>query len=234
MVLLGGWLFFNRSAAQKQEAMERMKTEIAPLKKSEADIKKLKANLDGAKASVDRMTLWLQDRSTWASLLSQLRDVFQEVENAKQKELTNSVGIWVEKLVPKLLGNALAGVQRWEVGEGGGEQAPEPTKGSRGPDMNAFPDTGGFPPGGATSAVGGQNQKNQIDYVKLYCRGVNRTSLAAAANNELVYALVEALRKKPELFEPEHTRAQGKMEISQDDVTFTFQIILKLQRPIEL
>ncbi len=59
------------------------------------------------------------------------------------------------------------------------------------------------------------------------------TPVAAAANSQLAYALDQALKKQTDVFDPAGT-VLGNQNPEEGKFTFTFEVTVKLKRPLRL
>jgi hypothetical protein len=113
-------------------------------------------------------------------------------------------------------------------GDMAGATAPEPPRrGRKGQAGGAA--AGGLATGGGT---------NQIDTVLLTCRSVNlksvRPDAPADAHTLIAEGLAEELRSRTNHFLVEGTKVFGDIVPPDTNLTFTFQVTLKLARPVKL
>jgi len=110
--------------------------------------------------------------------------------------------------------------------------------------MPGMQSSGGLTEGGGggggedTTKAKAAPNTNQIDQINLTCRGVNLNNFSPTANTELAFTLERELKASTNYFVSgtnETTQLTGKMV---DDAnatnTFTFEVTLKLKRPIKL
>jgi hypothetical protein len=60
------------------------------------------------------------------------------------------------------------------------------------------------------------------------------TATAAAANSQLAYALEQALKKQTDVFDPAGTTLSGNLAADEGKFTFTFDVTVKLKRPVRM
>ena len=60
------------------------------------------------------------------------------------------------------------------------------------------------------------------------------TSVAAAANTQLAYAFEQALKKQTDIFDPAGSALSGNIGAEEGKFTFTFEVTVKLKRPLRL
>ena len=68
----------------------------------------------------------------------------------------------------------------------------------------------------------------------LTCRSVNMSSVGAAANSGIAFALASQIQAVTNYFDAAGTAFSGNVLPSADDLTFTFEITVKLKRPFKL
>ncbi len=69
--------------------------------------------------------------------------------------------------------------------------------------------------------------------VQFQCRAVNLAKEAADANTKLAFAVQEALMAKTNLFETTNITASA-VSIDPSELTITFEMTLRLKRPMKL
>lgn len=156
-------------------------------------------------------------------------------------------GIWIESLVPLVVAGAAPAAPRPRPGAGG-KAVPGPGEvpppGPGGPGMVPPPSLPpGFPPPGMglPAAMGPGAGRGalprgpaEISQLNLSCRARNLVHVSPTANNEFVYAVEDAL-KKSDLFDDKGTVLTGKIQqVDASAVSFTFDVILQLKKPIRL
>jgi hypothetical protein len=75
---------------------------------------------------------------------------------------------------------------------------------------------------------------NEIQQIFLICRGVNRkTAERPNANTLLAQALLDQLRSHGDWFDTNETRLVGALGVlDAEELTFSFEVSVKLNRPI--
>ena len=84
-----------------------------------------------------------------------------------------------------------------------------------------------------TGAVTELGNTNEIAVARLLCRAVDLTSVSAAANTELAFAVHKELQNCP-LLDAEGTQLEPNINVDATTGTFSFGITLKLKRPIKI
>ena len=98
-----------------------------------------------------------------------------------------------------------------------------------GPGGPGFPGVPVNPPGGGTNTLA---MEGQISQVNLRCRLVDLKKVSADANTKFAFMLETALSKDSN-FVPGSARF-GQLEPAGDNLTWTFQVTLTLNRPLKL
>ena len=75
---------------------------------------------------------------------------------------------------------------------------------------------------------------NEITGLTLGCRSVNMSKVRPAANGEVAYALEAQIKSSTNYFDAVGTSFSGNVVIAPDDLTFSFEITVKLKRPFKL
>ena len=70
--------------------------------------------------------------------------------------------------------------------------------------------------------------------IVLTCRGVDLTHLAPAANSQLAYALEQAFKKQTDVFDPAGTTLSPQINAEEGKFTFSFDVTVKLKRPLRM
>ena len=232
VVFTYGW-FYAQVAERKKEALKDLTGKAQPLKANEQTLNKRLVpeirNLDGELAE---FTMWVEDRYYWANVLSQLRQILLEVEASQEAALKAKTGIWIEKLIPITPAGAVFASTGYSppvvsaLGGGGATPAPGPRGGGRLP----------RPPAGAQATPGqpGAAVGNEVSGMTLTCRSVNMSSVGAAANSGIAFALASQIQAVTNYFDAAGTAFSGNVLPSADDMTFSFEITVKLKRPFKL
>jgi len=225
VVFTYGW-FYGQVAERKKEALENLVARAKPLKDHEQTLnKRLIPEIKNVEAELDQFTGWVEDRYYWGNIFSQLRQSLVAVEESQKAALKDETGIWIEKLVPVTLAGPVFAANAFnpEVARQlGSPSAATTTLKGRKKDLNQPQ------PGGAAGA-----SATEITGVILTCRSKNMTSVRASANGEVAYALEAQIKGATNYFEPTGT-VLGAVSSDASDLTFSFEITVKLKRPFKL
>jgi|YelNatPaOPRAMG01_1025707.scaffolds.fasta_scaffold01283_11 type IV pilus assembly protein PilM len=251
LVLLAfGW-FYNNRASEKQRVLEDIKTRLGPLQQYKMQLDRVMRELQEAQLELAQYTEWMQDRFYWRDICAALRSALMKVETEQEAALKAKVGVWIERLTPvvppgtlmSLPASAVPGLASEPafgtgLASGPGAGAVAPPLGA--PPGYVPPEPGGAAAGPAVTGPGAIPSRaattNEVTAIRLLCRGVNLTPVSADANTKLTYAVADAFRAQSNLFSPE-TELVGQIKVDGDPgsaLTFTFEVLVKLRRPIKL
>jgi hypothetical protein len=240
-----GW-FFDKVATVKQAAIEERKPQVEQWLMKEKQLTEAMGAKKKTQETADQFSEWMQARFAWADILCELRRALQVTE-ATTKRPGVRTGVWIEKMV----------AENSEVPETlEEEEAPRPMmmdlrmmirygllKG-----VKLVPDGagGGGGEGGGGGGVDPSSLRpsapkaapastNEITVVNLTCRGISWNKVYATADSELAYALLKELQTSP-LFATgtNGTQLAGSMQQNEENGTFSFDVKLKLKKPIKL
>lgn len=223
-----GW-FFDQSAAAKNEALTKLQDRLAPLNRANTEMKRALNEMMIAGREAEQYATWVDDRFYWSRLLLTLRSCFIQVENKTEKELGTPTGVWIERFRPVLPGSPPPGANPATPGGMGinpnqSSVIPSPIR----------PRAPLRPPGRRPFRGGTEESTNSIKMVHLYCRGVNMNSHGPDANTRLAQATLVQLRSQSAWFETDETKLVGELGVlDADQITFSFEIQLKLKHPFE-
>jgi type IV pilus assembly protein PilM len=234
MVFAYGW-FYGQVADEKQKALSQLQPEVENLKRDDQKLKAGTGELRRGQLEAEQLFAWMEDRYYWAGVLTILREALIAVEDRKEKEIGAKTGVWIEKLEPIAPPGFLTvgGDSRPLPGV---RQEPTPPGGGGGGGGGGGVTTGRGKGGARTSAAGG-GSTNQIDTILLTCRSVNLRQIKDDANTVLAEGLAEELRSRTNYFNSEVTNTKVTGELVGGDstnLTFTFQVTVKLARPMKL
>ena len=186
----------------------------------------------------DQLTEWMQARFTWADLITDLRRALVAAENNTRSPGVRTA-VWIEKMAPENLET---------------QEATEDLDGKPKPMMDLrmairygllkgirlVPDPAavGSPKPGATTNVSAAPPKadtNELSVVYLTCRGVSWNKVHPSADSEVAIALLKELESSPYFVTGTNgTQLAGQMRLDETGKTFTFDVRLKLKKPVRL
>ncbi|MEO7300915.1 MAG: type IV pilus assembly protein PilM [Verrucomicrobiota bacterium] len=227
-----GW-FESQVAAIKAQELEKIKTQVEPLRVKEGTLRTALAERDKLKREADQMMGLVDDRFYWAGVLVELRRIFVETEANAKTNLNTEVGLWVEIFAPEL---PAGGAYTPSVGSPDmappGAYPPELGGFENGPrrGMMPMPMAGGPTPG--QPAASGTGTGNEISILNFVCKGVNLDRISPTANKEVAYTLEAEIKKSP-FFIDQPVLGDIKIEPT-TPLVFTFNLTIKLKRPFKL
>jgi type IV pilus assembly protein PilM len=232
-------LFYARVADAKQEALEKVKQQIAPLAAFDTTLSSEEATLKTLKGQVDQLGFWIRDRVYWNQILAELRQILKSTEDTTRQRLgVAGVGVWIDALLsteptvkneeeeqdrPRYFMMDPVMMRRYGL-------IPRNTvlPGENG-DAGASADGGAAAPKPKVAA-----NTNELAVINLTIRAVNLQSVKAQANNDLAYELQRGVQSSP-LFDEKESQLSGTLEqVDENAVTFSFPLRIKLKRPIKL
>jgi uncharacterized membrane protein YgcG len=255
IVFAFGW-FEHQVASETRLALGKLEAQVKTPQDNQPRLKKALLDMKTARTETEHFTGLLEDRYYWGTICTALRDALMTVEEKKQKEINQPVGIWIERLAPLVPPNYLSVAvtpppESGIAGPGGqgmanpgdapeGGLAPPGRGGPRGPGR---PGGGGGPGGGRrpgsgnSGGSGGSPGSSAFDSVLLTVRTVNLSFSTSKpdANTLIAETLADELRGRTNLFNAANTKVIGTIA-GQDSTNFTinFDILLKLARPMKL
>ena len=208
--------FYDKIAEAKRNALERLDNMKQPFVKDSQALNKELNVLRTATNNLDQYGMWLDERSYWSSVLSELRRILLEVEASAKQQFHLDAGLWIEEFEPVQVATDDARiVTAQQIGKAGTVR-PKAAKATR-----------------TFKAAGVMATEATVEAVTLKCRAVDLTKRGGPddANTKLAFMLESALRANP-LFSPTNTvlKETGKLE----GYTFPIQMTLGLKRTIKL
>lgn len=225
MVFAYGW-FYERVADEKDSALAKLKPKVEELQRLDQRLKTATGLMRSAELEAAQYAAAAEDRLSWARLLTAFRDALIAVEDKKEKEFGTKTGVWIEKMQPGISSQYLTV---------GGEALPILNTifgQTNAPVANTPPKRKGAPPPPA-----GGGGSSEIVGLLLTCRSVNlnTSSGKADAHTIIAEAFADELRSRTNYFLPEGTKVTGDIVGAEStNLTFVFQVAVKLARPVKL
>jgi type IV pilus assembly protein PilM len=222
-----GW-FESKVASIKEEALEKMRIQVEPLRVKEGQLRAALAERDRLKKEADQMMGLVDDRFYWAGILTEFRRILIETEQNAKEKLTNDVGLWIETFSPQLPAGGAYAVSPEQPGQAA-YNAPVAADGVMDP---RYRETFAPPP---PTQTGETPAGNEIAMIRIVCRGINLDRVSPTANKEMAYTLEEEI-KKSKIFAEGTTLGDIKIDAATplSALTFTFDLTVKLKRPFKL
>lgn len=95
---------FSRLARVMEEDLKTVSNDVQPLQVREQQFKRAYAELRRLQDHAQQLTSWMEQRYYWADLMTELRRVFIQVEDATKNRLGADAGVWVERFITANLG----------------------------------------------------------------------------------------------------------------------------------
>jgi type IV pilus assembly protein PilM len=234
MVFANAW-FYGRVADEKQKALDQLQPQVDELKRDDQRLRDALGQLRKSQTDAEQYFSWLEDKYSWASVLTVLRESLMAVEDKQEKEFGAKTGVWIEKLVPlappgylTVASDPMAAMAATTAAS----EALPPPGGGPGGRGGRFGGPGRMPPGGPGAGAGGTND---ISALLLSCRSMNLSSVKSDANTVMAEALAEELRGRTNHFLAEGTKVTGDLVgADSTNLTFVFYVTVKLVRPVKL
>lgn len=237
VVFAMGW-YFDKVANVKQGTIDDRTPNVSVLKDKATQLESALAAKKRTEEMANQYTEWMQSRFTWANIIAELGRALKRVETAMSREGGARAGLWVEKLMPE-------GVEPAETeAKEEGDTSPRPKM-----DIRMMMRYGLLPKNfnpamlaGAGDAAEGDGAKpkqekntNEIQVINLTFKAVSWNKVFADADSRLAIQLEKELLNSP-IFAggTNGTQLSGKMEQDEATQTFTFDVRLKLAKPIKL
>jgi type IV pilus assembly protein PilM len=231
--------FYMKITDIKQEALNKISAQVAPLKQKETELQAEQDKLNRLKQEAGQLTEWTEQRFFWAGILTELRRVLMQAEAARKQAMGIENGVWIESFT-----SATPGLTA--VPSAGAEEEQTPTAGYAYMNRLMMERYGLIPkgtplPGEGESGAATTTPKttpastNEIATITLKCRGLNLKKYEPSANDKLAYAVQEELQASP-MFDSKETKLSGDIEQvdATNSVTFNFGVTLKLKHPMKL
>jgi type IV pilus assembly protein PilM len=219
---------FGKLATINQEELDKITNDIKPLQEREVKFKNVVHQRDTAKADADQFADWIQQRYYWADVLTELHRVLIQVEADEHDKLHSDTGIWIEKFVsfePPSEDPSASGQNPYANPTG-----LTPRYGGR---RNPMPEAAPVAPVASVKALS-KNSATEVSVVTILFRAVNLASpTLPSANTDIAFATEGALKASP-LFDKDETQLSGTIDAVDASGTFTFEVNLKLKRPMKL
>lgn len=249
-----GW-FFHNAASQKIAAIAEVQTEVQPLENNDRKLKTLIRERDTALKEAQQLITYMDQQKTWVRVLGGLREAFLTTEKKFSREGINA-GVWIESLslghpakdapISGMSAESQASpaaterMDRERARELAVQKMMNETYRLRSGGTEGGVETEMAGPGTTTAAgvdaSANMDPTNQVATLRIECTAINLNPWTsdASRNTSLAYELLKEIRNN-DLFDPQETRLVGNMpQVSNEDMTFQFELSVRLKRPIEL
>jgi len=240
-------LLFDKLASAKNDALQKVHTEVAPQEAKKTRFDAALRDLKKTQADGNKIVGWMEQRYYWAQVLSEMRNILVKVEGSVQREMGASTGIWIEQfrtVEPRAdAGADLAGgeatpmsdvqsrlesrrkfLQRYGLADRSGPAAPAADASAT---TTASTDT--------STPRKKKGDTNEVSSITITFRAVSLNAIKTGANKEIVYAVLGGITSNP-LFDPDPAETKDTGTIGEEEApgTFTFKLIVGLKHPLSL
>lgn len=240
VALAVGWFSYSVSA-DKEATLNYLNTLVTPYEKSSADLASAQGNVKKFKQEADTLAALLEDKIYWVDLVGELRRIFVRTEQDFKRRQGVDAGVWIEKFTagkpPAAFEAASSGEESEEKPKTFWNEAMMKRYGMfmRQPGAAAA-DSGTEDAGGKAKPAA---KTNEIENITLTCRGVNLNPIKPTHNKELAFTLDRELQAATNFFtigtNASFLTAGSKLVVDANSTnTFTFEVTLKLARPVKL
>jgi type IV pilus assembly protein PilM len=241
-------LLYDKLAAAKAEAIEKLNKEITPAKVKSQRLTSALAELKKADLDATNVTLWLDQRFYWADVMSELRGILIKVERDMKIRYRTDTGIWIEQFLtatarpedlatlgtsPGTVADASASASQNPMDAGAAARLKDYRE-RYGLDRRTPPTPSGTAPSGdgtnaaPTKAKGGTNE---IATITITFRAIGLNALQPDADKEIVFAVLNEIKNSQRFdSDPE----PGQIGAEEPPGTFKFPITVGLKRPFKL
>ncbi|MBI3415825.1 MAG: type IV pilus assembly protein PilM [Verrucomicrobia bacterium] len=242
VALAVGWFSYSVSA-DKQATLDFLNTQLGPIEKSSTELAGAQGNVNKFKQEADTLTALLEDKTYWVEMMGELRRVFLQTEQDFKRRQGIDAGVWIEKFTAGKPPAAFEAASSEDSEEKPKTQWNEammkrygkflrpPGSAEAGGDSASTDDATGKPkPVGKT---------NEIETVSFTCRGVNLNTIKPTHNKDLAFTLDRELQAATNFFtigtNASFLTKDSKLVVDSNNTnTFTFEVTLKLKRPVKL
>jgi type IV pilus assembly protein PilM len=255
LVVFAYWWFTRQLVNEKQRQLGGLQAKIDPLKQQETTLNQALRGLASAKAEADQFAVWTDERLVWPRMLTELRGLLLRTEQAARRG-TSEAGLWIESISVQSSEQAAqaAPPKPENTDEPTPEMAEQPA--SR---LGGLPDTGATNQIAYLKVIcRAVNMKNLSPSANTELAFSLASALKAkdAQLKELKQRLASATKEgQPPLsdverqaiekqirelepsvfFDADGTNLSGSMQdVEETALTYTFDVTLKLKRPITL
>jgi len=233
LIVYAAWYFYNQVADVKAKALEKLKPELTRLESDANKLKSAQSTLTHVQGEADYFADAMTDRLYWAKLITVMRSSLISVEEKKAAEFGKKTGVWIERMIPVVPPGTLSvqvdpGLIQQLMNQTG---APPASATQTTPVEGQQPRRGGAKAAAARTSSG----ENEIHTILLVCRSVNLNRIKADAHTIIAESVAEEFRAQTNYFIPNATKVVGEIPGTDlTNLTFTFNVALKLARPVKL
>jgi type IV pilus assembly protein PilM len=246
-------LLFDKLAGLKNDELAKVHAQVEPAERKSQQFEKALSDLKKSQKDSEQVLTWMDERSYWPGVLSELRTAMMKVETGMRNRLRTETGIWIESFI--------SAEQRTEGDTMGGTDASTTTSSPMGGGMSseqmalfrrrygldrapgapraetpAAPAATPDPNAAATDASATPKKKgdtNEVSSITVTFRAVSLNGVDPNANKDILYSVLAEIKNSP-LFDPAETKAKDNIGNEEPPGTFTFGITVGLKKPLKL
>jgi len=238
-----GFLFGQLTSVQNTE-LEKTQTQLEPMRRKAEQFKRAYTSLQRTEKELGEYSSWVGERFFWVDMLGEVRQALMRSEASMKARFRTDTGIWVEQLNSFAMVSS-AGVEVASTESSGTQVVGAMDNEARRRFMQRYGlRTMGGPaatpeaqPQADTTAADTAAKKpsntNEVANVTITFRAVSLSAAGAGANQELVFSVIDEIRKSP-LFDEKETTSSGNIGNEEPPGTFNFGVNVKLKHPIKL
>jgi hypothetical protein len=219
-----GWFYDAKIVAAKQDKIAQIQAKVTPLQNLwDKKLNPVLRDIDTQKKKADQVSEWLENRTLWIEILTELRASLLASEKRLETRLQAKgarAGVWIEKMIPEVPGWQDAPTEVEEV-------VARPAMSIE--MMRRY----GMMPKVEVAEAGPKKATNEIVNITLTCTAVNLQKYSADANDKLMEEVKSQLQSRTNLFAPDTDLGKSITRPDPSETTFNFEIALKLKRPIK-
>jgi type IV pilus assembly protein PilM len=238
---------FDQLAGVRKKALDDLVREGTPLETRDTQFQSVMRNLQKTQKATDQVVEYVGDRYFWLDVMNELRNVLIKVEAGSKLKFRTDAGVWIEKIItaPDVSGEetpaadpSAMGVPGRPMFSGAENEAFRRRYGlDRMPMPMPVPGADPSAPPADQSVAGAVPKKrgntNEIDSIDVTFKAVSLGTVSASANSELAFAVRNELGNSP-MFVKEETDFSGAVGSDEPPGVFTFQMNIKLKKPLKL
>ena len=242
VVFAMGW-FFDRVASAKESAFTDRKPRVEAFQRKETQLKDALQKKKKTQEVVDQYAGWIQERFIWVDLITELRQALETTES-KARQPGIRPGLWIEKMAaentdmpedsasdenkPRPMMMDIRMMMRYGLLPKGFKLTQDGSAGA-GTEPTVGPDGAPLKPKAPPAST------NEITVINLKCRGVSWSQVVPTANTTLAFSFLETLQACPLLLSGTNgCQMTGNQEVDETTGTFSFEVKLKLKKPIKI
>ncbi len=240
VVFAMGW-YFDKVAAVKQATIDERTPAVTQLQDKAKQLTDAMAAKKRTEEVVNQYSEWMASRFVWADIVTELGQKLKTVEVAMSRPGAKA-GLWIEKMSPEGFEPAEPEAEKTD-GEGGARPMMDIRMMMRyglvPKNFTLKENAGGEAAGGEApegeAAKKPQKNTNELAVINLTCKAVSWNKLFPTADSELAIAFEKELQNSQLFLSGTNgTQLSGSMQQDEATSTFTFDVRLKLKKPISL